>query len=117
MGELGILNVGTGDTKLSFDKSKPAEVKRASRIVNDMLQRGFAILVEVGEKDGEPTYQRAKGFDPETQEYIIVGVPEDSSEKEQEASAAKAQKAPRLNTRRVPAASTRAVAVARSAGG
>jgi hypothetical protein len=29
-----------------------------------MLKRGFAILVQVGTRKGEPLYQRAKGFDP-----------------------------------------------------
>src|ERR1700728_3973326 len=48
---LSILNVGDGDTKISFDKDKPAERKRACRIVTDMLHRGYAILVQAGEKD------------------------------------------------------------------
>lgn len=115
-GELAILNVGTGDTKLSFDPKKPEEVKRACLVVEDMLKRGFAILVQVGKRKGEPLYQRAKGFDPKTAEYIIVGAPEDA-----EVEAPKARKEPKPRTgparRRVPAKGTRAVAVARSAGG
>lgn len=121
-GQLGILNVGAGDTKLSFDKSKPEEVKRSASIVTDMIQRGFAILVQVGEKDGEPLYQRAKAFDPDTCEYIIVGVPEDHHEEaSSQAPAAEAPTKSRLKrkpkTYRVPASGTHAVAVARSAGG
>lgn len=112
-GELAILNVGSSDTKLTFDKKKPQEVKRARAVVQDMIKRGFAILVEVGTKGGQPLYQRAVGFDPKTDEYIIIGAPED----------AKKQKAPaprprgRQGQRRIKAQSTNAVAVARSAGG
>lgn len=113
-GTLSILNVGDGDTKLSFDPKKPAERERAARVVTDMIKQGFAILVEVGKRKGEPLYQRAKSFDPETCEYIIVGVPEDGHEK---ATASPKAKTKKTTTRRVPAAKTRSVAVARSAGG
>jgi len=40
MGEVAILSVGEGDTKLTFDKNNPAETIRAARIVGDMLRRG-----------------------------------------------------------------------------
>lgn len=110
-GTVGILNVGAGDTKLSFDPKKPVERDRAAKVVADMLKRGYAILVQVGEKDGKPLYQRAEGFDPKTCEYIIVGAPDDDA----------ASSAPKRRSRppkvRLPAESTRAVSVARSAGG
>lgn len=109
-GELGILNVGAGDTKLTFDKKKPAEMERAKRAVEDMLKRGYAILVQVGTRKGKPLYQRAEGFDSETAEYIIVGAPDDV-EKETR------RKTKKAKPRRIPAAKTKAVAVARSAGG
>lgn len=35
-GEVGVLNVGAGDTKLSFDPSNQADRIRAARIVKDM---------------------------------------------------------------------------------
>lgn len=111
IGEIGILNVGAGDTKLSFDPAKPAECKRAAKVVGDMLKRGYAILVQVGSDDKGPLYRRAEAFDPETNEYLIVGVPDEPVP----------EKAPRgrpkLKTVRVAAARTSAVAVARSAGG
>jgi hypothetical protein len=115
-GTIGILNVGAGDTKLTFDKSKPAERERAARVVTDMLKNGFAILVQVGKRNGKPLYQRAEAFDPKTCEYIIVGTPDDA-----QIEAPKAP-GPRLKTskksrHRVAADSTRATAVARSAGG
>lgn len=75
-GSLGILNVGAGDTKVSFDPSKPAEVERACAVVMDMIKRGYAIMVQVGERDGKPLYMRAESFDPATAEYLVVGLPE-----------------------------------------
>lgn len=122
VGAIGILNVGTGDTKLSFDPSKPAERERAAKVVEDMLQRGYAILVQVGEKDGKPLYMRAEGFDPETCEYLIVGLPdvaatEPDSETETSTERPRKKRGRKANVGRMPAASTRATAVARSAGG
>lgn len=117
-GQLGILNVGDGDTKLSFDKNNPAERERAKRIVQDMLRRGYAILVEVGKADdGEPIYRRAKDFDPETCEYIIAGDPVgDINLHEPEAGQTPARRPPG-RPRRVAADKTSAVAVGRMAGG
>lgn len=72
-GNLAILNVGSGDTKLSFDKSNPAECIRAARIVKDMLKRGYALLIEVGkDADGRAKYQRVLSFDENVCEYIIA---------------------------------------------
>ena len=124
-GHLTILTVGDGDTTLTFDPKKPAECARAKKVVDDMLKRGFAILVEVGKRDGEPLYQRAKAFDPETAEYIIVGAPDDEEAEEEAApppkpsrprrKAAGTKRKPR--TRRVKADGANAVGVARTAGG
>lgn len=118
-GELGILNVGAGDTKLSFDPKNPAERHRASIIVGDMIKRGFAIMVQVGEKDGKPLYQRAERFDPETCEYIVMGGP-DETRAASEAGATPTLKPRRGRPRkevRLPAERTHAVSIARSAGG
>jgi Ribonuclease G/E len=119
VGEVGILNVGAGDTKLSFDPKKPKEVERASRIVKDMLRRGYAILVEVGKDEKGPLYRRATDFDAKTAEYIIIGEPEEATPNvESPSSPPPRGKAGRKTaTNRVPAASTNAVAVARTAGG
>lgn len=122
-GVIGILNVGAGDTKISFDKEKPEERKRAAQIVTDMLRMGYAILVQVGEQDGKPLFMRAESFDPETCEYLIVGLPEvRATEPDTEAETSTEASTPKKRGRkpklcRVPAESTRATAVARSAGG
>lgn len=125
-GEIGILNVGHGDTKLSFDPEKPAERERAAAVVTDMLKRGYAILVQVGERDGKPLYMRAEAFDAATCEYLIVGVPDrdprdthDKLKPDTGLDAGPSLKRGRGRPRkyRVDAATTRATAVARSAGG
>ena len=72
-GQLGILSVGAGDIKLSFDPKNPAERIRAARVVTGMLRSGYALLIAVPDPGGgEPTYQRATAFDEATCEYIIA---------------------------------------------
>ncbi len=133
-GEVGVLNVGAGDTKLSFDPSNPAERIRAARIVRDMLRRGYALLVEV-ETDGRKAFTRAIDFDENVCEYVIadfdpVAAAEADAEEEthaQEQGQAGAPAAPRagkasppgrkVTKRTVKAESVRSVAVAPSAGG
>jgi hypothetical protein len=135
MGTIGILNVGAGDTKLTFDKNNPAECIRSARIVTDMLRRGYALLVEVPGKRGQPkTYARVHEFKADTCEYVIadfdpveaakVDETENAQgEQGQEAAANPATAAaatPKLRGRprkTVPATGTSGVAVARSAGG
>lgn len=145
-GEVAILNVGDGDTKLSFDPKNPAERIRAARIVRDMIRRGYALLVEVS--PGE--YQRATDFDESKCEYIIAdfdpsadtqndtpekpnGNPQGNGQaqgqndpqqsgaaqgEEGDAGGAPVERSRRnTRTRRVPAETTRTVAVARTAGG
>jgi hypothetical protein len=121
-GQIGILNVGAGDTKLTFDPEKPEERKRAAAAVTEMLRLGFAILVQVAVKDGKPLYQRAEGFDENTCEYLIVGTPpEDIEIPGAEVAARPDERAKptkkKRGTYRIPAAKTSAVSVGRSAGG
>jgi hypothetical protein len=136
MSDVSILNVGTGDTKLSFDKNNPAERIRAARIVRDMLRRGYALLVQTGVADGKPVYTRALDFDEDACEYLIAdldplaaqqadaapapGTGETNAEQQspgpEEAEPARAAKS-KGGRRRVPAEGTKAVAVARISGG
>lgn len=120
VGEVGILNVGAGDTKLTFDPSKPDEVKKSAKIVRDMIRRGFVLLIEVGKDDqGEPLYRRAKGFDEKTAEYIIAGMASDTEQNDDEESASppRSRAKGKEKSVRIPAARTTAVAVARTSGG
>lgn len=130
-GSVGILNVGAGDTKLTFDPKKPDEVKRSARIVADMIKRGFVLLIEVGKDEkGEPLYRRAKAFDESTCEYIIAGSIDDESTTTEQShdekptgapprkgKAAQPPKRDRRGNTRVHASTTEAVAVARTSGG
>ena len=132
-GTVGVLSVGAGDTKLSFDPSNPAERIRAARIVRDMLRRGYALLVEV-ERDGVKRFERAIDFDESVCEYVIADfdpMAAQRADKEQphgndEQNPAPRSDAPAEAPRRgrgrpakvsVPAESTRAFAVARISGG
>jgi hypothetical protein len=120
-GEVGILNVGAGDTKLSFDPKNPAEVKRSAAIVTDMIKRGFVLLIEVGSDAKGPMYRRATAFDPKTAEYIIAGDPPAQLEKanvpEPASTPSRRAGGRKGGTTRIAASSTSAVAVARTAGG
>ncbi len=143
-GQIGILNVGAGDTKLTFDKNNPAERIRSARIVTDMLRRGYALLIEVTDKKGNKTYTRVHAFREDSCEYIIadldpiIAAEQDAKDERnnvaaREPSATEAGGAatpettlatPRLaggrkrgGTRAVSASETTGVAVARSAGG
>lgn len=129
---IGILNVGAGDTKLVFDPADPEGMKRAARIVTDMIRRGFVILVQVGEQmfngKKEPLYVRAHGFIEGTCEYIIAddqpeehrGETREDQRREATASAAEPQRRGRprgSRNRRVSATGRHGVAVGRTAGG
>lgn len=134
VGSIGILNVGTGDTKLVFDKNNPAECIRAARIVKDMLRRGYALLVEVEDEHGAKRYQRVHEFKDDTCEYIIADFDPITAEREDQAEQShvdevktqerpqedRATPAPKRRGRKkkaIPATDAKAIAVARSAGG
>ncbi len=71
---ISILNVGEGDTKLSFDPDKPIERERACRIVTDMVRRGYIITVSITGKSGKVIHRRVKRFDPQHCQYLIEGL-------------------------------------------
>ncbi len=119
-GEVGILNVGAGDTKLSFDPKNKEERERAARIVTDMIRRGYTILVEIDDGKGGKKNRRVRKFDAKQCEYIIAAEPSDEQERSAEAAAAtptRGKKADGGATRRIPAERARATAIPRSAGG
>lgn len=126
IGELSILNVSAGDTKLSFDPSKPDEVKRSCEIVTDMIRRGFVLLIEVGSDEKGPIYRRAHDFNPETAEYIVAGTAADTTTTEIETNEQEQASPPkrgrpakkgRRTSQRIPASKSKAIAVAKTAGG
>lgn len=120
MGEMGILNVGAGDIKLSFNKDDMVERLRAARIVTDMIRRGYVLIIDTG--DGK--YQRVQEFKEDVCEYIIADGAEQAAsveeplEEQKSATKDKAVKKGRKGkTRSIPAEKTHGVAVARTAGG
>ncbi|SKB32823.1 hypothetical protein [Sphingopyxis flava] len=121
VGEVGILNVGAGDTKLVFDPTKPDEVERSARIVKDMIRRGFVLLIEVGRDEQGPIYRRAHDFDETTAEYIIAGTTSEPEQKDEQIPASAPRRSAKGKAKakptRVPAHRTKAVAVSRTAGG
>lgn len=121
IGTVGILNVGHGDTKLSFDPNNPAERIRAARIVKDMIRRGYALLIQ---REPGGAFVRATDFDESVCEYVIADFdPITASEadhvEEEATQQAGTPAAPsaRRGRRGVKAESVRAVAIAPSAGG
>lgn len=123
---LEVLNVNAGDMKFNFDSNDPQEVARAERVVQDMLQRGYMLFVEV---DGK--LERCLSFNKERCEYVIadgpgpVGhIPEpiptlrsdrDTTPKN---SPTKGQKSKaRTGTRGVSAKTAKATAIPRTSGG
>jgi len=68
MGKLNVLSVNDGDIEITFDNQNAAECIRAKRIINDMLRRGYALLVEL--PDG--TYTRVRKFIEKHGKYIIA---------------------------------------------
>ncbi len=136
-GQLGVLNVGAGDTKLVFDKDNPMERARSARIVADMIKRGYVLFIATGEIDGKQTYRRVLQFDESACEYIIADfAPETVSlapetEREEQAVDEPSRETPgsersapkpkakrgRPPNLRVDAGDAHGVAVARSAGG
>ena len=137
-GTMGVLNVGAGDTKLTFDKNNPMERARSARIVADMLKRGYVLFIETGQNAaGNPAYQRVLEFKEDVCEYIIADLtaPIEQGEPDHEPSrettsgeggeetvapalarVPKARKGGRPR-KAIDASQARGVAVARSAGG
>ncbi len=111
-GELIVLSVHKGDTKLSFDGKDPEELAHAKTVITDMLQRGYLIFIDTGEGEGEDRLRRVTAFDPEKCEYILRA---DKRRKEYKDALQAGQEPPKEE--RVPAAKTRATAIAPTSGG
>ena len=92
---LDVLNCARGHLKIEFDKSKPKEIKRAKEIIQDMLRRGYTILVE---HDGQTS--RVVDFDPDREVYIVQDGPKKGGRK-----------------KGVPMKKSKATGVGRTAGG
>lgn len=123
-GSLAVLNTGAGDIHIAFNNADEAETARAIAMLQDMQQRGYAVMVR--RPDG--TYTRAVSIDAETSSYVVLppAVPATEPTADDACDAppipSKRRGRPRGSTRasareRLPIASSTAVTVARSAGG
>lgn len=99
-GSLCILNITEGDIKISFDKDNPEEVEHARKVIDDMLKRGYTILVQWGEG-----WRRAKTFIPTRDTYVV-----ETTEKKEDGTT-------EVKKAEVPARKARAMAIAPTAGG
>lgn len=108
IGKLSILNVNAGDMEFHFDPNDPQETARASRVVQDMLARGYLLFAHVGKK-----LCPVKSFDPKRCVYKIADGPGPVATPEPQAKRGRRRKA----TTEVSAASTKVRAVAPTAGG
>jgi hypothetical protein len=110
-GELCVLNVGAGDIKVVFNEHDEAERAKAIRMLTDMQQRGYAILVEL--TDG--SYTRAEAIDASRGRYVVT-VPDDA-EVPAHAEPVPTRRRGRPRKVSIPVERAKAVGVARSAGG
>lgn len=72
-GSLLIPNVGAGDVELTFDRHDAEDRDKALKILKDMQQRGYAILVRLPDE----TYVRAERIDLNRGSYVLR-LPEDA---------------------------------------
>ncbi len=113
-GRLSVLNVGAGDIEIKFNPHQPEEVTRAVKMLTEMQQRGYAILVR--QDDG--SYVRAVSIDAARGLYIISGEPAPEAAGLEDVEDGPPLKRPRGRPRRTqPIATSEAVSLGRSAGG
>ncbi len=123
VGSLDVLNVGSGHLTLTFNKDDRPELERAKRVVSEMLARGYAIFVQVGEE-----LRPVRRFDAKTATYYITDVGGEVQTSPDESRPVQGAACPRCGRRKhkgrcrkaevaVPMARARATAVGRSAGG
>lgn len=105
-GMLSILNTGEGDIEVRFTDASDDEVDRAVKMLRDMQDRGYAIMVRL--EDG--SHVRAQSIDAKTREYVI---------KEETRTPGSSIDLPSktVTTKRAPIRKSTAVGIGRSAGG
>lgn len=114
MGQIAVLSISHGDMKITFNSDNQEEIEKAKTVVQDMLQRGYLIFIEM---DGQQV--RVSDFDPKTNEYIIKfdkrsKMWRDRNKSNTEENTAKK---PKKTITRVSAKQTRGTAIAPTGGG
>lgn len=105
---LDILNCGAGDVEIRFNDN-PVEIEKASRVIQDMLKRGYSLFVPG--PDGKLV--RIEKFDPVNKVYIVGSwpTPEDPE------TSADAPRQERRGRKSLAMNKTKVIAVGRTAGG
>ena len=111
MGSLSCLNVGVGDIEIVFNQHNEDERQKALKMLMDMRDRGYAILVRLD--DG--SYVRAVDIDASRGRYIVQ-LPEGATHAAAEPEPEK-KKPGRPRKSSIPIDKAHATGVARSAGG
>jgi hypothetical protein len=115
--QIAILNVGAGDVAVTFNPAIDDEKQRAITMLEDMMRRGYAIMVRL--EDG--TYARVHEIDETRSSYIIGEHAPAVAPTQETASVAELAEQPRRRGRRgrrsIPIAGSTTTAIARSAGG
>ncbi len=119
---LHVLNCGMGDVTVTFND--PAEVKKASEMIEKMLRQGFAVLLRMEDDN----YQRITGIDVASgtvttneaapAEPVVTGGDEPAPSERKRRGPKPGTRRPRALEKRTPLTPTaRVYAVGRSAGG
>lgn len=113
LASLSVLNVGAGDLHIDFDKDDPEDVEKAKGIIEDMLKRGYTILVVQGSG-----WRKVDGFDPKRGSYLVRDAKAGSkAQKKQAKRNARKEKPAEGTYRRMPMRTTRAIGIAPTGGG
>jgi hypothetical protein len=112
-GKIDVLNTGLGHNEIHIDGSNVIELERASRIIKDMLKRGYALFVHGKENE----LVRVKRFDEKHKVYIIGAEATLSPEVETVTQPVLNKHGKKTDDKAVPVGSAKVTSVGRSAGG
>lgn len=116
-GQIDILNCAKGHAEVHIDTADPVSLARSSRIIEDMLRRGYALFVS-GDDDA---LIRVEKFDAAKGVYVIGDGPlyagETPPAKEIAEPPKPKGKPGRPKSREVPVAAVHTTAIPRTAGG
>lgn len=67
MGSLDVLNCGRGHLEVTFDPNDEADKEKAKKTIQDLLERGYKIIVHENGED-----KPVLSFDPTKYAYTVV---------------------------------------------
>lgn len=90
-GSLDVLICDQGPLTFNFDKKDPMETERARRVIEAMLERGYALFIEG--RGGR--LKRVISFNARTDQYIVAAGAEDGRVKKSTARKGRKKAAPK----------------------